>query len=81
VLACGMVVLEIVAIVLGSARQWQVATVLGQAVIVLTIAAFLLGLVAVILGRGRRLGVIAMIVAVLGNPLVQLWLLGLAGTS
>jgi hypothetical protein len=78
-LAC--VVLEIVAIAVGDERHWTVATWLGYLVIGLTVVGFLGGLAAVILRRGGVWGVVAMIVCVLANPLVQIAVLGLLGNS
>ncbi len=73
--------LEVAAIILGNERHWTVATWLGYAVIGLTVVSSLAGLVAVILRRGGGWGVVAMIVSVLANPLVQITVLGLFGSS
>lgn len=79
VVAVAMLALEIVAIALGSSGQWLVSTILAWAVIVLTAASFLLGLFAIITRRGRAWGLAGAVLSVLVNPLVQLWVLGLAG--
>jgi hypothetical protein len=73
--------LEIAAIVVGTARQWTLATLMGEAVIGLTVVSFLGGLAAVILKRGGGWGIGAMLVSVFANPLVQIALLGLIGNS
>jgi hypothetical protein len=72
---------EIAAIVVGSAQHWDTATILGEAVIALTVVSFVAGLIAAIRDIGRRAGIAAMIVSVLANPLVQIAVLGLIGRS
>lgn len=81
VVAIALVGLEVVAIVLGSSGQWWLSTALAWVVIVLTAASLVLALVAIVLGRGRAWGVAGAILSVLANPLVQLWVLGLGGSS
>jgi len=77
--AVAMLVLEIVAISLGGSGSglWPLSTVLAWIVIVATAICFILGMVAIVTGRGRRLGVAGAVLGVLVNPLVQLWVLGL----
>jgi hypothetical protein len=70
---------EIVAIAIGSAGQWPLATVLAWVAIVLTVVAAALGVVAVVRTRGRAWGVAAIVVAVLGNPFVQIGVLRALG--
>ena len=77
VAAIALLLLEVVAIVLGSTGQWSLSTILAWAVIVLTAASFVVGLLAVALGRGRGWGAAGAVLSVLVNPLVQLWVLGL----
>ena len=72
-------VAEVVAIAIGSAGQWPLATALAWVAIVLTVAAAALGLVAVVRRRGRAWGLAAVVVAVLGNPLVQIGVLRALG--
>ena len=72
-------VAEVVAIAIGSAGQWPLATVLAWVAIVLTVAAAALGVVAIVRRRGRAWGVVAVVVAVLGNPLVQIGVLRALG--
>jgi hypothetical protein len=80
-IAVACVLLEVAAISVGDARHWTIATWLGYGVIGLTAVEFLGGLAAVILRRGGAWGVVAMIVSVLANPLVQIAVLGLFGSS
>lgn len=75
------VALEIVAIVLASNGLWAVATALAWAVIVLTVASFLVGASAVILRRKRRLGILAMILSLVANPLVLIAVLDAVGPT
>ncbi len=73
-LAAVLVAAEGVAIALASDRQWAIATVIAWSVIVLTVVSFFAGLAAVILKRGRRWGIAALVLSVVGNPLVLVWL-------
>ncbi|HEY9499400.1 MAG TPA: hypothetical protein VIQ78_10295 [Terrimesophilobacter sp.] len=70
---------EVVGVLLAGNGQFGVATLIGQSLIVLTLLPFLLGLFAVIRGRGRGWGIGAMVLSVLVNPLVLINLLGLFG--
>ena len=70
---------EIVAIAIGSAGQWPLATGLAWAAIVLTVVAVALGIVAVVRTRGRAWGVGAIVLAVVANPLVQIGVLRALG--
>jgi hypothetical protein len=70
---------EVVGVLLAGNGQFGVATLIGQSLIVLTVLSFLLGLFAVIRGRGRGWGIAAMILSVLVNPLVLINLLALFG--
>jgi hypothetical protein len=83
VVALGVAVLaavvEIVAIAIGSAGQWPLATGLAWAAIVLTVVAVALGIVAVVRTRGRAWGVGAIVLAVVANPLVQIGVLRALG--
>jgi hypothetical protein len=76
-----LAVLEIVAIAIGTAGGWVVAEVLGTAVIVLTVATLVLGIVAAVRKRGGRLGAVAAIISILINPLVLIGLLRALGGS
>lgn len=75
-----LAVVEAIAIALGSDQHFVAATILAWCVIVLTVASFIAGLVAVVSGRGRRGGIAAMVLSVLANPLVLVWLLGTVGS-
>jgi hypothetical protein len=75
-----LAVVEAIAIALGSDQHFVAATILAWFVIVLTVASFIAGLVAVVSGRGRRVGIAAMVLSVLANPLVLVWLLGALGS-
>jgi hypothetical protein len=81
VFAVLLIVLEGVAIGIASNRDWSTATTLAWAVIVLMVVSFLCGLAAVIRRLGRRWGVAAMVLSVVGNPLVLVWLFALIGNS
>ncbi|CAN5192744.1 hypothetical protein BH09ACT1_BH09ACT1_10700 [soil metagenome] len=70
---------EVVGIIIGNAGEWQGATILAWAAIVLTALAFFGGLVAAIANRDRRLGVIALLAGLVGNPLVLVGLLAALG--
>jgi hypothetical protein len=67
---------EVVGILIGNAGEWQGATILAWFSIVVTAVGFLGGLVAAIANRDRRLGVIALVIGLIGNPLVLVGLLG-----
>jgi len=76
-----LAVLEIVAIAIGSAGGWVTADLLGKAIIVLTVATLVLGVVAAVRRRGGRLGAVAAVVSILINPLVLIGLLRVLGGS
>ncbi|MBK4349016.1 hypothetical protein [Lacisediminihabitans changchengi] len=76
-----LAVVEIVAIIIGTAGEWAIADALGKAVIVLTVATLLLGIVAAVRRRGGRLGAVAAVVSILINPLVLIGLLHALGGS
>jgi len=76
-----LAVLEIVAIAIGSAGGWVAADLLGKAIIVLTVATLVLGVVAAVRRRGGRLGAVAAVVSILINPLVLIGLLRVLGGS
>jgi hypothetical protein len=75
-----LLILDVVALVLADNRSWVPATVLAQIATVGTIVAFVVGAVAVIVSRGRRWGIAAVVVAVIANPIILTKVLGfLAG--
>jgi hypothetical protein len=59
-----------VAVSVATGRDFPAATALAWTAIVVTAIAFVLGAAAIVLSRGRRWGVVAMVVAALANPLV-----------
>jgi zinc transporter ZupT len=72
---------DVVALVLADNRSWAAAIVLAQVTTVGTIVAFLVGAVAVIMSRGRRWGISAVVLAVVANPIIMTKVLGfLAGS-
>lgn len=79
VLAVVGVAAEVVGIVIGNAGEWQSATLLAWFSIVVTALGFVGGVVAVIANRDRRLGVIAFVLGLIGNPLVLVGVLGALG--
>lgn len=66
-------------IIIASTGGWRVATIAAYAAIGLSVLSVIGGVVAVILGMGRRFGVIAVILGVFANPLVLLVVLRLVG--
>jgi hypothetical protein len=75
-----LLALDVVALVLADNRAWVAATVLAQVATVGTIVAFVVGAGAVILSRGRRWGIAAVVLAVVANPIILTKVLGfLAG--
>ncbi|MHB1170979.1 MAG: hypothetical protein ACYCZY_00490 [Lacisediminihabitans sp.] len=80
-LSAVFLVTEASAIVLAVAQSWGVATILAQLIIVLTAVSFIVGLIAVIMNRGRGLGMAAMLLSVVANPLVLVKLFALLGSS
>lgn len=77
-LAITTLALEAAAISLGAAGLWASATILAWCVIGLFALSLLSGLVAVVVGWGRRPGTVAVLLSVLANPLLLVWLFGLA---
>ena len=74
-----LVIVEGVAVYLGSYGEPVVATVLGQVLVVITAFPFALGLLAVIRNRNREWGIAAMVLSVIANPFILINLLGLFG--
>jgi len=71
-----MVALVVVAIQVDAPGHYLAATVLAYAAITVSAAAVVLGLVAAIRGRQRGVAIAALVIAVLGDPLVLLYGLG-----
>jgi uncharacterized membrane protein YcjF (UPF0283 family) len=68
-----------VGIVIATAGDYRLATIVAYGAIGLSVLAVIGGVLAVILGWGRRWGVIAVIVGVVANPLVLLVVLRFFG--
>lgn len=79
ILACILAVLMLVATAAGirvaSTLDYSTSTTLAYLAIGLSAAAIVVGLVAVIRGWARGAGIVGIVVAVLGNPLVLLYVL------
>ena len=71
-----MVALVVVALQIDAPTRYLAATVLAYAAIALSVVAVVLGLVAVVRGRQRGVAIAALVIAVLGDPLVLLYGLG-----
>jgi hypothetical protein len=78
-LAAAAAALEALAIAIGSAGQWPAATVLAWFTIGLMAVAFVLGVVAILSRRGRRWGIAAVLVSLIGNPLILVGLFAMLG--
>jgi hypothetical protein len=74
-----LVILEGIAVYLGSFGEPVVATVLGQVLVVITAFPFALGLLAVIRNRNREWGIAAMVLSVIANPFILINVLGFFG--
>jgi uncharacterized membrane protein YcjF (UPF0283 family) len=71
--------LQVAGIVQASNLNWERGTLLAWLAIAVSVVAFVVGLVAVTTNRGRRLGAVAMIAAIVANPFVLTQLLGALG--
>jgi hypothetical protein len=78
-LAVAAGVVQAIAIAQASNLNWERGTLLAWVAIALSVAAFVVGLAAVILNRGRRWGVVAMIAGLIANPFLLARLLGAFG--
>jgi hypothetical protein len=82
-MALGIAVLfaiaEIVAVVLAVQRSWETATLIAQASNLGTAIAFIAGLFALRHRPSRRLGITAMVLAVIANPFILTHLLAFLG--
>jgi hypothetical protein len=74
-------VADVVAIVLAVQRSWESATLIAQASNLGTAIAFIAGLYAIRHRPGRRLGIAAMVLAVIANPFILTHLLAFLGGS
>ena len=77
--AVGAAVLQAVAIAVATGGEYLFATVLAYLAIAFSIVAIGGGIVAVVLNRGRRLGIVALVAGVLANPVVLLAILSALG--
>jgi len=80
VLVVVAVLAEAAALTLATADADLAGYVLAVVAIGASVAALVVGLVAAILGRGRGLGAVAAVLAVIANPLVQLIVLTAVGS-
>ncbi|MEQ1736249.1 MAG: hypothetical protein ABL886_07600 [Rhodoglobus sp.] len=69
-----------VAIALASGGDFAVSTVLAYSAIGAAVVAFVGGVAAIVFNRGRRLGIVASIVAIFANPYLLLGMLRLFGS-
>jgi len=76
VLAITAGVLQVLGIIQATGLNWQRGTLLAWLAIGVSTMAFVVGLIALVLNRGRRWGAVAMIAAVVANPWVLTQLLG-----
>lgn len=77
--AVGAAVLQAVAIAVATGGDYLFATVLAYLAIAFSIVAIGGGIVAVVLNRGRRLGIVALVAGVVANPVVLLAILSALG--
>jgi uncharacterized ferritin-like protein (DUF455 family) len=71
-----MVAAVAVALAIDAPGRYLEATALALAADALSVAAIVTGIVAIVRNRGRGAGIAALVIAVLGNPLVLLYGLG-----
>lgn len=69
------VVAEIVGVWVAIGGDYVLGEVIGRVLIFFTAVPVILGLGAVVLGRGRTLGALAALVGIIANPLVLNWVL------
>jgi uncharacterized membrane protein YhaH (DUF805 family) len=72
-------VVQVVAIVGASAGDFELGIVLGYLSVGLAVVAVLVGIMAIIVRRGRRTGVVGILLGMLANPLVLLAILQFFG--
>ena len=76
------VVAHVVAVATASAGAWATGTAFGYVAIGLSVLAVVGGIAALILNRGRAVGIVAIVIAVLANPwLLLIVLRALAGPT
>ncbi len=76
-IALGVVaaVVQIVAIVGASGGDFELGIVLGYLAVILAIAAVFAGIAAIIARRGRRAGLVGILIGIVANPLLLLSIL------
>lgn len=72
-------VVQVIAIVGASAGDFELGIVLGYLAVGLAVVAVVVGIVAIIARRGRRTGVVGILLGMLANPLVLLAILQFFG--
>jgi hypothetical protein len=73
------ILIEVIAVALGAGGHLLLATGLAWVCISASGVAVLSGLVAVVQHKRRKLALIAIVLGVIGNPLVQVWVLAALG--
>jgi hypothetical protein len=74
-IAVATVILHIVAVSIASGGDWAAGTVVGYVAIGTSILGIAVGALAILLSRGRGLGIVAVVVSILANPYLLLQLL------
>ena len=75
-------IVQVVAITTASGGEFEAGIVLGYLAIIIAFAAVVAGIAAIIVRRGRRIGVIGILIGLLANPLLLLIILRFfAGTQ
>jgi uncharacterized membrane protein YcjF (UPF0283 family) len=78
-LAAVAAALQIAGIIQASNLNWERGTLLAWLAIAVSIVAFVVGLIALVTNRGRRLGAVAVVAAIVANPFVLTQLLNALG--
>ncbi|MDJ0336366.1 hypothetical protein QMG83_14140 [Salinibacterium sp. G-O1] len=68
-------IVQIIAIVGATDGDLELGIVLGYLAVIIAIAAVFLGIAAIIVKRGRRAGVVGILLGILANPLILLMIL------
>ena len=71
-LAVAAAVVQVVAIVVASAGDFEWGIVLGYLAVILSITAILAGIAAIVVKRDRRAGIVGILLGIIANPLVLL---------
>lgn len=78
-LVIALMLCETVALAVANGQHWFLATVLAWVVIVLTLASFSIGIIAMVRRSGRRFGTVAVVLSIGSNPLVLVSLFAALG--